>query len=155
MVNGHEVNEVDGELYVHKLDVPATSGNGTIDIGQEDGRVLCNCCVVDLIAIFVVEAQDDELAEVEPAVIVVVEPVVNHPINRSTEVQLTTKGIELNLEVHGLGGQCRLVNMEGVSMLVGFHIWVDNRVHIDDGAVDIDWYKCTRGKRSTQAGGVQ
>jgi hypothetical protein len=29
MVNGHEVNEVDRELYAHKLDVLATSGNGT------------------------------------------------------------------------------------------------------------------------------
>jgi hypothetical protein len=64
MVNGHKVNEVDGELYMHELDVPATSGNGTIDKEQEDGRVPCNCCVVDLIAFLVVEAQDDELADV-------------------------------------------------------------------------------------------
>ncbi len=66
--------------------------------------------------------------------------VVNHPIDRSGEVQLMAKGIELNSEAHGLGGQCRLVNMEGVSVLVGFHTWVDNRVQIDSGAADIDWY---------------
>jgi hypothetical protein len=36
MVNGHEVNEVDRELYAHKLDVLATIGNSTIDNRQED-----------------------------------------------------------------------------------------------------------------------
>jgi hypothetical protein len=120
MVNGHKVNEVDRKLYMHELDVPATIGNGTIDNRQEDGRVPCNRYVGYLIAFLVVEAQDDELAEVEPAVVVVAEPVVNHPINHSTEIQLMAKGIELNSEVRGLGGQCCLVNMEGVSMLVGF-----------------------------------
>jgi hypothetical protein len=149
MVNGHKVNKVDGELYVHELDVPTTNGNGTINNGQEERRVPCNCCVIDLIAFLVVEAQDDELAEVEPAVIVVAEPVMNHPIDRSTEVQLMAKGIELNLEVDGLRGHCRLVNMEGMSALVGFHTWVDNRIQIDGGAADIDWYKHARGKQST------
>jgi hypothetical protein len=155
MVNGHKVNEVDRKLYMHKLDVPATIGNGTIDNRQEDGRVPCNRCVIDLIAFLVVEAQDYELAEVEPAVVVVVEPVVNHSINRSAEIQLMAMGIELNLEVDGLGGQCCLVNMEGVSVLVGFYTWVKNRVQIDGGSADIDWYKHARGKRSTQAGGIQ
>ncbi len=81
--------------------------------------------------------------------------VVNHPIDQSGEVQLMAKGIELNSEVYGPGGQCRLVNMEGVSVLVGFHTWVDNRVQIDDGAANIDWYECTRGKRSTHAGHIR
>jgi hypothetical protein len=155
MVNGHEVNEVEGELYAHKLDVLATIGNGTINDRQEDGCVPCNCCVVDLIAFLVVEARDVDLAEVKPAVFVVAEPVVNHPINRSTEVQLMAKGVELSLEIDGLGGQCRLVNVEGVSMHTGFHTWVDDRVQIDSGAADIDWCKRARGKRSTQASGVQ
>jgi hypothetical protein len=77
------------------------------------------------------EAQDGELAEVQPAVVVVAEPVINYPIDRSTEIQLMAKGIELNSEVDGLGGQCRLVNMESVSALGGFHTWVDNRVQIE------------------------
>jgi hypothetical protein len=64
------------------------------------------------------------------------------------------KGIELNSEDDGQGGQCRLVNIEGVSTLVGFHAWVDNRVQTDGGAANIDWYKRARGKQSTQAGGV-
>ncbi len=64
------------------------------------------------------------------------------------------KGIKLNSEVNGLGGQCCLVNMEGVSMLMGFHTWVDNRVQIDSGAANIDCYEHAMGKRSTQAGGV-
>jgi hypothetical protein len=149
MVNGHENNKVDGELYAHKLDVPATIGNGTINDGQEDGGVPCNRCAVDLITFLVVEAQDDKLAEAKPVVIVVAEPVVNHPINHSTEVQLMAKGIELNSEVDGLGGQCRLIYMEGVSTLVGFHTWVDDRLQIDGGAVGIDWYERMRGKRST------
>ncbi len=139
---------------MHELDVPTTSGNGTINNGQEDGRVPCNFCAIDLIAFLAMKAQDDESAEVEPAVVIVAEPVANHPINHIAEVQLMAKGIELNLEVNGLGGQCRLVIMEGMSMLVGFHTWVDNRVQIDGGVTDIDWYKCARGKRSTQAGGV-
>jgi hypothetical protein len=155
MVNGHEVNEVDRELYAHELDVPATSGNGTIDDEQADRQAPCNCCVVDLTAFLVVEAQDDKLAEVEPAVVVVVESVMNHPIDCSAEVQLMAKGIELNLEVDALGGQCHLVNMEGVSTLMGFHTWVNNRVQIGGGEADIDWYKRARGKRSTQAGGFQ
>ncbi len=93
MVNGHEVNEVDGELYAHKCDVMATIGNGTIDNGQEDRRVLCNRCVFDLIAFLVMEAQDGKLAEVKPAVVVVAEPVVNHPINCSAELQLMPRAL--------------------------------------------------------------
>jgi hypothetical protein len=77
------------------------------------------------------EVQDDELAEVKPAVVVVAEQVVNHTIDHSAEVQLTAKGVKLNSEVSGLGGQCRLVNMKGLSMLVGFHSWVDDRVQIE------------------------
>jgi hypothetical protein len=42
MVNGHEVNEVDGELDAHELYMLATIGNDTIDNGQEDGQVSCN-----------------------------------------------------------------------------------------------------------------
>jgi hypothetical protein len=154
MVDGHKVNEVDGELYAHKLDVPVTSGNGTIDNGQEDGRVPCNHYVVDLIAFLVVEAQDDKLAAVKPAVVVVAEPVTNHPINHSAEVQLMAKGIEVNSEVDGLLRECCLVNMEGMSAFVGFHTWIDNWVQIDGGAANIDWYERARGKWSTQAGGV-
>ncbi len=101
------------------------------------------------------EAQDDKLTKVEPVVLVLAEPVVNHPIDPSAKVQLIAKGVKLNLEVNSLGAQCRLVNMEDLSALVGFHTWVDDRVHIDGGAADIDWYKCARGKQSTQAGGVQ
>jgi hypothetical protein len=85
--------------------MPATIGNGTINNRQEDGQVCRNCYVADLIALLIVEAQDDKLAEVEPAVVVVAEPVVNHPINCSAQVQLmVSKGIELNLEVKGLRG---------------------------------------------------
>ncbi len=35
-------------------------------------------------------------------------------------------------------------------MLMGFHTWVNDRVQIDGGAADIDWYECVRGKPSTQ-----
>jgi hypothetical protein len=66
--------------------VLATIGNCTINDKQEDGSVPCNHCVVDLIAFLVVKAQDDELAEVKPAVVIVVEPILNHPIDRSAEV---------------------------------------------------------------------
>ncbi len=89
---------------MNKLNVPATIGNGTINDGQEDGQVPHNCCVVDLIALLVVEAQNDKLAEVKPAVVVVAEPVMNHPIACSTQVQLMAKGIKLNLKVNCLGG---------------------------------------------------
>jgi hypothetical protein len=155
MVNGHKVNEVYRELYTHELDMPATIGNGPINNRQENRRVPCNHCVIDLIAFLVVEAQDDKLAEVKPAFVVVAEPVVNHPIDCSPEVQLMAKGVELNLDVNDLGGQCHLVIMEGMSVLVGFHTWVDDRVQIDSGAANIDWYEHARGKWSTQAGGVQ
>jgi hypothetical protein len=154
MVNGHKVNEVDGEPYAHKLDVLATICKGTIDDRQEERQVPCNCGVVDLIAFLAMEAQDYKLAEVEPAVVVVAGPVGNHPIDHSAEVQLMVEGVKLNSEVNGLGGQSRLVHMEGVSTLVGFHTWVNDRVQIDGEAADIDWYKRARGKRSTQAGGV-
>ncbi len=80
------------------------------------------------------------MAEVKPAVIVVAKPVVNHPINCSAEVQLMAKGVELNVEVNGLGGQCHLVNVESMSARVGFHTWVNDRVQIDGGAANIDWY---------------
>jgi hypothetical protein len=140
---------------VHKLDVPATIDNGTIKDGQENGWVSCNHYVVNLIAFLVVEAQDDELAEVKPAVIVVPEPVVNHPIDRRAEVQLMVKGVKLNLEVDGLGRLFRLVIVEGMSMLMGFHTWFDDRVQIDGGSANIDCYECVRGKLSTRAGSVQ
>ena len=116
---------------MHKLNVLATIGNGTINSGHEDRRVPRNCCVVDLIAFLVVEAQDDKLAKVKPAVFVVARLVMNHLIDCSAEIQLMAKGVKLNLEVDGLGGQCRLVNMESVSALGGFHTGVDNRVQIE------------------------
>jgi hypothetical protein len=81
---------------MHKLNVLATIGNGTINSGHEDRRVPRNCCVVDLIAHLVMETQDKKLAEVKPVVVVVAEPVVNHPIDCSAEVQLMAKGVELN-----------------------------------------------------------
>jgi hypothetical protein len=96
------------------------------------------------------EAQDDKLAEVEPAVLVVAESVVNHPIDNSAEVQLMAKGVELNLEVDGLGGQYSLVDMKGLSMLVGLHTCLDDRVQIDGGVADIDWYEHARGKQKTE-----
>jgi hypothetical protein len=65
------------------------------------------------------------------------------------------KGIKLNSKVNGLGGKCRIVNMEGVSTFMGFHTWVNNRVQIDNGAANIEWYEHVRGKQSTQAGSVQ
>ncbi len=34
MVNGHKANEVDGELYAHKLDAPATIGNVPLITGK-------------------------------------------------------------------------------------------------------------------------
>jgi hypothetical protein len=51
-----QVNEDDGELDTHKLNVPATISSSTMADRQEDGWVPCNCCVVDLIAFLVVEA---------------------------------------------------------------------------------------------------
>ncbi len=71
------------------------------------------------------------MAKVKPAVFVVARLVMNHLIDCSAEIQLMAKGVKLNLEVDGLGGQCCLVNMEGMSALMGFHTWVNDRVQID------------------------
>ena len=55
--------------------------------------------VVDLVSFGIVEAQDLKHLEVTPAIIEILEPIVDYAFDRCAWVQLVPEGIELNAEV--------------------------------------------------------
>jgi hypothetical protein len=73
------------------------------------------------------EAQYLKQLKVKPAVLKE-PPFFEHALDRSAEVQLSPKHVKHDAEVEGLRCESRLVNLEGISMLVNHHCVVNNRV---------------------------
>jgi hypothetical protein len=95
-----------------KLDLLlAAIGKDAVLDGQENRGVSRMRRILDYVALDVVEAQDGQFREVEPAIIKEAELVVDGAIHRCTQIKLRAQG----------SGERSLVNVEGVSALVGRH----------------------------------
>jgi len=90
-------------MYPDEFDAGSTTvGDGAIDNWQKNCRVgdrssvdYCNPCLI-------MKAQyDDRAAEVTPAVMEKVKPIISYTVNRGGQVELLTQRVKLNLKVDG------------------------------------------------------
>ena len=93
--------KVKGTLYPDEFDAGSmTVGNGAIDNWQKNCRV-GNCSIVDYCnPCLIMKAQYcKRAAEVTPAVVEEVKPIISYAINRGGQVELLTQRIKLNSKV--------------------------------------------------------
>ena len=101
--NADQRAEVKGTMYPDEFDAGSTAvGDGAIDNWQKNCRV-GDCSSVDYRnPCLIMNAQyDDRAAEVTPAVMEKVKPIISYTLNRGGQVELLTQCIELNLKVDG------------------------------------------------------
>ncbi len=88
--------EVQSQLNTDKLDILlAAIGKNAILDRQEDCGVTHIRRVRDYVALDIVEAQDGQLREIEPAIMKEAEPVVDGAIDSRTQIKLRAQGIQL------------------------------------------------------------
>ena len=66
-------------------------------------------------------------------------PIAKDAINDGAQIELGAKSVEHHTTIDARGGECSLVDLEGVGMLRQLHCRVDGRVKLDGHLVNLDW----------------
>ncbi len=120
---------IDRELNVNKFHIfLATIRESTIDNGKKNQGVCRVSCGCHDVALCVVKASDRKLRKIKPTVVEESEPIIDGAVHSRDEVELSTKGNQLESKVDVLGGEGGLVIMKGVRSLMGKHRRIDDGI---------------------------
>jgi len=66
-------------------------------------------------------------------------PIAEDAIDDGAQIELGAESVEHHTTIDARGGECSLVDLEGVGMLRRLHCQVNGRVKLDGHLVNLDW----------------